>query len=82
MMDGWHHDMGVGNWIFMTIFWVAFLVLVVWVIASVLPGRGRSSEPRERPEEILDRRLAAGEIDTKTYDKLRAKLRESVEKKT
>ena len=82
MMDGWHHDMGAGNWIFMTVFWVALLVLVVWVLTSVLPGRGRQSEPRERPEEILYRRLAAGEIDVKTYEQLRAKLRESVEKKT
>ena len=82
MMDGWHHDMDAGNWILMAVFWIAFLVLAAWVITSVLSGRGRQSEPLERPEEILDRRLAAGEIDTKTYDKLRAKLRESVEKRT
>jgi putative membrane protein len=82
MMDGWHHDMGAGTWIFMAVFWIAFLALVVWVLAVLLPARGRQSEPLERPQEILDRRLAAGEIDVKTYDKLRAKLRESVEKKT
>ena len=80
-MDGWH-DMGSGAWIFMTVFWIALLVLVIWALTSLLPGRGRPTESRERPEEILDRRLAAGEIDAKTYDKLRAKLRESVEKKT
>jgi len=76
MMDGWHHDMGAGSWIFVTVFCIALLVLVVWVLTSLIPGRERQSESRERPEEILERRLAAGEIDVKTYDKLRAKLRE------
>ena len=60
------------------VFWIALLVLVVWIVASLLTGKGQTSEP----EEILDRRLASGEIDVKTYDKLRAKLRESVEQKT
>ena len=64
------------------VFWIALLVLVVWIVASLLTGKGQTSESRERPEEILDRRLAAREIDVKTYDKLRAKLRESVEQKT
>jgi putative membrane protein len=73
MMNGWYHDMGAGDWIFMIVFWVALLVAVVWALTSLLPGRG---QPSERPEEILDRRLAAGEIDAKTYDELRAKLRE------
>jgi len=80
MMNGWYHDMGAGDWIFMSVFWVALLVAVVWVLTSVLPGRGRPSESRERPQEILDRRLAAGEIDAKTYDELRAKLRGPAEK--
>ncbi|MEK6276247.1 MAG: SHOCT domain-containing protein [Actinomycetota bacterium] len=37
-------------------------------------SRGDVSAP-ERPEEILDRRLARGEIDPAAYDELRAKLR-------
>jgi putative membrane protein len=79
MMDGWYHDMGVGAWIFMTVFWIALLGVIVWALTS-LSDRGQPSEPRERPEEILDRRLAAGEIDVKTYDELRARLRGSAEK--
>jgi putative membrane protein len=82
MMDGWHHDMGAGSWVLMGVFWIALLILVVWIVIRLLDSRGQPSESRERPEEILDRRLASGEIDVKTYDKLRAKLRESVEKKT
>jgi putative membrane protein len=82
MMEGWHHDTGAGNWVLMAVFWIVLLVLVVWILTSLLTSKGRPNESRERPEEILDRRLAAGEIDVKTYDKLRAKLHESVEKKT
>jgi len=37
--------------------------------------RDVSSLPPERPEEILERRLAQGEIDPAAYDNLRAKLR-------
>jgi putative membrane protein len=82
MMDGWYHDMGAGGWALMAIFWVVLVVVVVWALTNLLGGKGQTSEPRERPEEILDRRLAAGEIDAQTYDELRTKLRASVEKKT
>ncbi len=78
MMDGWD-GMGVAGWFLMTVFWVALIAAIVWAVANLFPGRG-SGEPTpversERPEEILDRRLARGEIDSSTYDELRTKLR-------
>lgn len=75
MMDGWD-GMGTGGWILMTFFWVLLLAVIVWAVAQLFPARtGRESEaPEERPEEILDRRLARGEIDAETYDTLREKL--------
>ncbi len=78
MMDGWD-GMGVAGWFLMTVFWVALIAAIVWAVANLFPGRG-SSEPTsaerpERPDEILDRRLARGEIDSSTYDELRSKLR-------
>jgi putative membrane protein len=76
MMYRWYHDMGPGAWVFVTIFWVLVLGLVIWALASLL-RIGEHRETRDRPEEILDRRLASGEIDTKTYDELRARLRDS-----
>jgi putative membrane protein len=82
MMNGWYHDMGAGDWIFMAIFWVAVLVAFAWLLTSLLGGKGQSSESRERPQEILDRRLAAGEIDARTYDELSAKLRAFADKKS
>lgn len=74
MMD-WYGAMGAGGWILMTLFWVIVIALVVWVAVRLFPTRAtRSNETAERPEELLDRRLARGEIDPETYDKLREKL--------
>lgn len=74
MMD-WDGGMGAGSWLLMAVFWGLLIVAIVWAVASLFPARGpgRVDVP-ERPEEILDRRLARGEIDPATYDDLRAKL--------
>jgi uncharacterized membrane protein len=70
--------MGAGDWVLMSVFWVALIGLLVWGFARLI-GRDEHvrSEPVERPEETLDRRLARGEIDTATYSALRDTLREA-----
>lgn len=71
MMNGWDS----GWWVVMPLLWVGLIILIVWAVAQLFPGRGdRSVEREEQPGEILDRRLARGEIDSDTYDALRAKL--------
>jgi putative membrane protein len=76
MMDGWDGSMGVAGWLLMTVFWVALIAAIVWAVANLSPSRRDSSTVMpERPEEILDRRLAAGEIDAAAYEDLRSKLR-------
>ncbi len=79
MMNGWHGGMGAGDWVLMSVLWVVLIAVVVWAVASLLQrGGGRDqANLAERPEEILDRRFAAGEIDAATYDAQRAKLREA-----
>ena len=79
MMNHWYDSMGAGDWFLMSVFWVALIALIVWAIAHLFPGHsGRdSTDLAERPEEILDRRFAAGEIDAGTYDSLRGKLHEA-----
>ena len=74
MMDSW--DMGGGGWFLMPVLWIALLAAIVWALASLFPARGGGGSvlPGERPEEILDRRLARGEIDPATYDELQARL--------
>ena len=75
MMNG---GMGAAGWLLMTVFWVALIAAIVWAVASLFPSRRDGPTlPQERPEEILDRRLAHGEIDPPTYDELRGKLRAS-----
>lgn len=81
MMDGWHSGWGSGWWILMPILWIVLIGAIVWAVTQLFPGRdGRHSGNRrdrldETPEEILDRRLASGEIDVETYDATREKLR-------
>ena len=79
-MDGWYDGMGAGGWILMSLFWVVLIAVMVWAGARLFarPGAVDLVEGSgERPEEILGRRLARGEIDAGTYEVLRAKLREA-----
>ena len=82
-MMGYGFGMGAGGWIAMAVFWIAVIGLVVWLVARAFP-RGRrddvvGGEPGvaqgETPDQLLDRRFAAGEIDVATYDSMRATLR-------
>ena len=74
MMD-WDGGMGGGWWLLMPVFWGLLIIGIVWAVASLFPARSAGREDvRERPEEILDRRLVRGEIDPATYDELRGKL--------
>ena len=76
MMGDWDGGMGAAGWLLMSVFWVVLLGAVVWAVASLFPARrDGSGAVSERPEEVLDRRLARGEIDPATYDELRGKLR-------
>ena len=66
------------GWLVLMIFaWVALIALVVWAISRLFPTRagGDSREQvAEKPDAILDRRLARGEIDTDEYARLRDAL--------
>ena len=77
-MMNWSGGMGAAGWVLMSVLWVVLIAGIVWALTSLF-GRGESSAGgaaiSERPEEILDRRLASGEIDTNTYEALRTQLR-------
>ena len=82
MMNGINGGMGAAGWLFMSLFWVLLLVVIVWATTQLFPGRhdsvpatGPSPEPPAgQPRQILDRRLASGEIDLATYEQLRETL--------
>jgi putative membrane protein len=66
---GWMDGSGM---LFMGIMWILILGLGIWLV-TWLTRRDRSlSAPKaESPRQILDRRLAAGEIDSATYTQAR-----------
>ncbi len=75
---GWGHhmdDWGAGWWIIMAVgmvfFWGLLILGVVWLARS-LPWR--AERRGASPLEILERRLAAGEISTDDYRERRAIL--------
>jgi len=63
------HNMGWGSAIVMTIASLAILGLLVGVVLTAVRDPGSPS-----PREILDRRLAAGEMDLEEYGRARAAM--------
>jgi len=69
--------MGSFGWVGMGVFWLILLGLIVWLVVRLLPGSssgGRRRSSGESEVEILDRRLANGEIDTQAWQAQRAAL--------
>lgn len=72
----WHdHDMSTAGeaamWIMMGLFWVAVAAVLIWAVRG-FPAQRR--ERRDGAQEILDRRLASGEIEIEQYSQLRDAL--------
>jgi uncharacterized membrane protein len=63
--------MGMGM---MVLFWVAIIVLVIWVVRSLFPRQMRSG--RDQALETLQQRYAAGSINAAEYEQARARLEE------
>ena len=70
MMGGYGNaGMGSLGWLGMGVFWLVLIGLVVWLVVRSLPGSGdgKTRKTGESALEILDRRLASGEIDLETW---------------
>ena len=73
----WGHHMTTGGWIFSV---VATLIVIGLVVAAIVrltpaPGGRRGATAAPSPaREILDRRLASGELSVEQYKELRAAL--------
>ena len=77
-MMGWYGN-GTGSlgWLGMGVFWLILLGLIVWLVMRLLPGNrggGTTRSIGESTLDILDRRMARGEIDTPTWQAQRAAL--------
>jgi putative membrane protein len=69
-----NNGMDAGWWVLMSVAWIALIVLIVWAVVRLFPGRESSAGGEIDAKSLLDRRLASGEIDAGTYDQLRARL--------
>ncbi len=72
----WSGGMGATGWVFMSIVLLLLIAAAVWLV-SALPRRSDrlgATSVAERPEQILGRRLASGEIDADAYDVLQKKF--------
>ena len=75
----WHDHMNTGGWVFMVlgniVIWGLIFAFIVWLVQD---WRGRQQQRESAPgpsaREILDRRLASGEIDTGEYERVRKTL--------
>jgi putative membrane protein len=69
----WGNHMGTGDWIFSILGTLIIIGLIVALIAwAVSPSRDRGSSAAtgESAREILDRRLASGELTVEQYQQL------------
>lgn len=86
-MMGWYGTgMGGFGWLGMGLVWLVLIGLIVWLVARLLPGRApqpptpptgaapRSESAADPVLEILDQRLARGEVDVETYRSVKATL--------
>lgn len=70
MFAGYCGGMGVAGWLVMIAFWGGFIALVLWAVTRLFPASDRRGEAVE----LLDRRLATGQIDAETYRQVRDEL--------
>lgn len=69
-----HGDLGSGWGIIMLIGMILFWSLVVVFAISLLRGGNTNASASETPLEILNQRLAQGEISVEEFDRLRDKI--------
>jgi len=67
-LTGWWL-IGMGMMVF---FWVAIILLVIWVVRSLFPREMRSGH--DQALETLQQRYAKGEINAAEYEQARARL--------
>jgi putative membrane protein len=79
-MMGWYGGGGMGSlgWLGMGVFWVILLGVIVWLVVRLLPDSGSgNSAARGKGDsalDILDRRLASGQLDLPSWQAQRAAL--------
>lgn len=77
MMD-WSGHMSTAGWIFSVLWTVIIIALVVvavvWLVSALSERRDRGAAAGPTAREILDQRLASGELTVEQYEQLRDTL--------
>ena len=73
MMHAYGFGMGGFGWLFQIVILVLFFMVLWWMMRNS-QGFGYKSAPDETASDILKKRLASGEIDTKEYRRLKKEL--------
>jgi len=79
-MMGWNNGGGMGSlgWLGMGVFWLILLGVIVWLVVRLLPdsgsGKGAALSTGDSALDILDRRLASGQLDLPSWQAQRAAL--------
>ena len=79
-MMGWNNGSGMGSlgWLGMGVFWLILLGLIVWLVVRLLPdssnGNSAARSTDDSALDILDRRLANGQLDLPSWQAQRAAL--------
>ncbi len=68
-MIRWCSDSGVADWLGMIALWVAVIGLAIWAVFRLFP-----TQPGSHAREVLDQRLARGDIDLDAYRSVRAAI--------
>lgn len=64
------HDMSTGWWVLSAVMMVAFWTAIVWLVVTLVDTRRRDRPGRE----ILDERLASGDLTVEEYRRLRDEM--------
>lgn len=74
----WGNHMSAGGWIFSVLATLIFLALIgaliYWLLSATTSAGSFRGDSRESAKEILDRRLASGELTIAQYQQLRDTL--------
>lgn len=63
----WDHDWNWAGWLAMSMGMAGFWILVALLVLAVVRSGRRADAGEQDPRQILERRLARGEIDVEEY---------------
>lgn len=74
-MMNWYGQDGAGWWmLLMPVMWIVLIGIATWIVLLLTRSHAPVSQTPPTPEEVLQRRLAAGDVTIEEYTRTRAAL--------